>query len=282
MRLAGEGRLCRVFEREKKLRRKPAKGPTTPSKGNMRIRSMIAAALLCAVAQACVGAIGVIGRSHRDQAGRRTHHRRRRSVRRRVAQRDADRQSGTRPTPATTPSRRSRTSAISPTTIASSTPAFEFDDPNPSRDARAVSPIATTSATASTTTAASFIDARQQRPDRARCSSSRRATSSTTRSLDDASGEDSSPDFFWDSATKITEHGWTLEMRIPFSSLRYQNGDPQTWGILLYRNYPRDRHYQFFSAKLPRGGNCFICRVEHARPASSGCRPAAISSPRRT
>ena len=23
--------------------------------------------------------------------------------------------------------------------------------------------------------------------------------------------------------------------------------DPQTWGILLYRNYPRDRHYQFFS-----------------------------------
>jgi Domain of unknown function (DUF5916) len=77
---------------------------------------------------------------------------------------------------------------------------------------------------------------------------------------DDASGEDSSPDFFWDSATHITEHGWTLEIRIPFSSLRYRHADPQTWGILLYRNYPRDRHYQFFSAKLPRGGNCFICR----------------------
>ena len=54
--------------------------------------------------------------------------------------------------------------------------------------------------------------------------------------------------------------GWTLELRVPFSSLRYRNVDPQTWGILLYRNYPRDRHYQFFSAKLPRGGNCFICR----------------------
>jgi hypothetical protein len=77
---------------------------------------------------------------------------------------------------------------------------------------------------------------------------------------DDASGEDSSPDFFWDSATRITGHGWTLEIRVPFSSLRYRNTDPQTWGILLYRNYPRDRHYQFFSAKLPRGGNCFICR----------------------
>jgi hypothetical protein len=77
---------------------------------------------------------------------------------------------------------------------------------------------------------------------------------------DDASGEDSSPDFFWESATKITERGWTLEIRVPFTSLRYRNADPQTWGILLYRNYPRDRHYQFFSAQLPRGGNCFICR----------------------
>src|SRR5207247_3651950 len=65
---------------------------------------------------------------------------------------------------------------------------------------------------------------------------------------DDASGEDASPDFFWESATRITARGWTLEMRIPFSSLRYKNVDPQTWGIVLYRNFPRDRHYQFFSA----------------------------------
>src|SRR3954464_11365031 len=39
--------------------------------------------------------------------------------------------------------------------------------------------------------------------------------------IDDASNEDSSPDFFWDSATRISDHGWTLEMRIPFSSIRY-------------------------------------------------------------
>jgi hypothetical protein len=78
---------------------------------------------------------------------------------------------------------------------------------------------------------------------------------------DDSSGEDSSPDFFWDSATKISAHGWTLEIRIPFSSIRYRNVDPQTWRILLYRNYPRDRHYQFFSARIPRDSNCFICRA---------------------
>ena len=80
--------------------------------------------------------------------------------------------------------------------------------------------------------------------------------------LDDASGnEDPSPDFFWESAAKITERGWTLELRVPFSSLRYKNVDPQTWGIMLYRNYPRDRRYQFFSTTLPRGGNCFVCRT---------------------
>jgi hypothetical protein len=78
---------------------------------------------------------------------------------------------------------------------------------------------------------------------------------------DDASGEDSAPDYFWDAAGRITERGWTLEIRVPFSSLRYRNADPQTWGILLYRNYPRDFRYQMFSTRLPRGGNCFICRA---------------------
>jgi hypothetical protein len=78
---------------------------------------------------------------------------------------------------------------------------------------------------------------------------------------DDVSGnEDSSQDFYWESAARITAHGCTLELLIPFSSLRYRNVDPQTWGIMLYRNYPRDFRYQFMSAKVPRGSNCFICR----------------------
>jgi len=75
----------------------------------------------------------------------------------------------------------------------------------------------------------------------------------------DVTGEDSSPDWFWDTAGKITATGWTLEIRVPFSSLRYARTPAPTWGILLYRNYPRDQHYQFFTAKLPRDVNCFIC-----------------------
>src|SRR5262249_48742832 len=75
----------------------------------------------------------------------------------------------------------------------------------------------------------------------------------------DVTGEDSSPDYYWDVKGKVTKTGYTLEMRIPFSSLRYANTPAPMWGILLYRNYPRDRHYQFFSARLPRDVNCFIC-----------------------
>jgi len=76
---------------------------------------------------------------------------------------------------------------------------------------------------------------------------------------DGGSGEDSSPNFYWDSAGRITETGWTLEIRVPFTSLRYPNSDPQTWGIMLYRNYPRDFRYQFFTTRLPKDTNCFVC-----------------------
>ena len=77
---------------------------------------------------------------------------------------------------------------------------------------------------------------------------------------DNGGGENASPDFFWESATHINDHGWTLEIRIPFSSLRYKNVDPQTWGVMLWRNYARDFRYQFVSVKQPRGSQCFVCR----------------------
>lgn len=50
-------------------------------------------------------------------------------------------------------------------------------------------------------------------------------------------------------------------MRVPFSSLRYPDGSPQTWGIALFRNYPRDFRYQIASTCVPRGSNCAVCLV---------------------
>jgi hypothetical protein len=78
---------------------------------------------------------------------------------------------------------------------------------------------------------------------------------------DDGTGnEDFSPDTFYDTAAKITADGWTAEYRIPFSSLRYPKLDEVHWGILIWRNYPRDQRYAFHSSPIPRGSNCWICR----------------------
>lgn len=76
----------------------------------------------------------------------------------------------------------------------------------------------------------------------------------------DANGtEDFAPDFYYAAAARITERGWTAEIRIPFSSLRYPKTDPQTWGLLLSRNYPRDYRYLIYSSPLPRNYNCLLC-----------------------
>src|SRR3984893_5404379 len=80
--------------------------------------------------------------------------------------------------------------------------------------------------------------------------------------VNDATGnEDFSPDIFWQSAGRIDATGWQVEMAIPLSSLRYPDNDPQTWAILLYRNYPRDFRYQIFDSRLPRGSNCTVCHA---------------------
>ena len=76
------------------------------------------------------------------------------------------------------------------------------------------------------------------------------------------SNEDFSPDFFYDTAAKIDEHGWSAEYRIPFSSLRYPHSDPQTWNILVWRNYPREFRYAFHSAPIPRDSNCLVCHMQ--------------------
>jgi hypothetical protein len=135
--------------------------------------------------------------------------------------------------------------------------AFHFEDPNP---AAIRSPFADRDNIPSSTDYAGVIlDTRNDGKTAILFLSNARGIQYDSVSDDTTGNEDSSPDFFWESAAKITKEGWDLELRIPFSSLRYKKADPQTWGILLYRNYPRDRRYQFFANKLPKGGNCFIC-----------------------
>ena len=75
--------------------------------------------------------------------------------------------------------------------------------------------------------------------------------------------EDSSWDGLWDSAGQITDFGYTVEMRIPYSTLRFQKvAGRQTWSADFLRFRPREHRYRISSMVLPRKSNCYLCELE--------------------
>jgi hypothetical protein len=60
-------------------------------------------------------------------------------------------------------------------------------------------------------------------------------------------GEDDSWDPVWETATTVDSAGWTAEMRIPFSQLRFSPAEEQTWGIQLERTLARRGEFSVFS-----------------------------------
>ena len=72
----------------------------------------------------------------------------------------------------------------------------------------------------------------------------------------------------WDVQTARFDGGWTVEMEIPFKSLRYQPGSTQVWGIQLRRSIIRKNEWNYTTA-LPIsaagfGGSGGIFRVSGA------------------
>ena len=61
------------------------------------------------------------------------------------------------------------------------------------------------------------------------------------------SSEDDSWDPIWSSATQIDSLGWTAELRIPLSQLRYNSTSNGIWGIQLYRKILRKGEEDWFS-----------------------------------
>lgn len=49
-------------------------------------------------------------------------------------------------------------------------------------------------------------------------------------------GEDDSWNAVWASESRLVADGWTFEMRIPYSALRFVSKDNQTWGLNITRN----------------------------------------------
>jgi len=67
--------------------------------------------------------------------------------------------------------------------------------------------------------------------------------------------EDHGFDMVWHSDAKIFEDYWTVEMQIPFSSLRFPNHEIQDWSVHMFRQYPREDNYRFSWMPISRDNN---------------------------
>ncbi|KAB2880614.1 carbohydrate binding family 9 domain-containing protein [bacterium] len=63
--------------------------------------------------------------------------------------------------------------------------------------------------------------------------------------VDVSGNEDDSFDAVWESAAKIYDDRWTVEIKIPFQSLRFPNKPEQDWLIHFWRVYPREQRYLY-------------------------------------
>ena len=87
-------------------------------------------------------------------------------------------------------------------------------------------------------------------------------------------GSDTSWDPVWDVATQMTEAGWSAEMRIPFSQLRFSPDEEQVWGIQIRRNIHRNQErvaYPFVPT-LERGGASRYTHLDGIEGIESGRR----------
>ncbi len=75
--------------------------------------------------------------------------------------------------------------------------------------------------------------------------------------------EGDSWDVIWDSAGRINHDGYTVEMAIPFSSMRFQRSDgDQVWNFDAVRSYPRTVRHHIGLFPRDRSNNCYLCQAE--------------------
>lgn len=77
------------------------------------------------------------------------------------------------------------------------------------------------------------------------------------------SKEDYTWDAIWDSAGRIQDSGYTVEMAIPFRSLQFpHSSETHMWGFAPIRNYPRSRRHQMTCFPLERDQmQCILCQI---------------------
>lgn len=89
----------------------------------------------------------------------------------------------------------------------------------------------------------------------------------------------------WASAVQVDEHGWTAELRIPLSQIRYDASDDlQTWGVNFFRDRPAtaERSYYSLVSQLRPGRVSQMGRMDGVRVTQASrraeMRPYVVSS----
>jgi len=73
----------------------------------------------------------------------------------------------------------------------------------------------------------------------------------------DSRMSDSNYDAVWKSAVQILSNGWSVEIEIPYSAIRFPNSKEQVWGLQITRNFQRAQEFDQW-ALTPRGVQNFF------------------------
>ncbi|MCW8875726.1 MAG: carbohydrate binding family 9 domain-containing protein [Kangiellaceae bacterium] len=81
---------------------------------------------------------------------------------------------------------------------------------------------------------------------------------------EDFRGDDSNWDAIWNSAGKITDTGYIVEMSIPFRALRFPEKEgKQMWPMEIVRFYPREYRHRIANTPVDRDISCLICQFDY-------------------
>jgi hypothetical protein len=74
------------------------------------------------------------------------------------------------------------------------------------------------------------------------------------------SSEDIGFDLMYESAGRITDTGYEVELAIPFSSLQFPRGEIQEWRLNLVKLHPRSTMRQYSWGALTQNISCLLCQ----------------------
>lgn len=73
-------------------------------------------------------------------------------------------------------------------------------------------------------------------------------------------GDEASFDVVYESAGKVTDTGYQVELGIPFASLRFPDAEEHRWRVQFLQIHPREARRQYSWAEISLDNNCILCQ----------------------